>query len=96
MALWTEWWVWMSGAVVLGVLEIIVPGYVFLGFGIGAAAIGLTLLVGGPLAASLSASLPLALLAFAVVSLVAWLGMRRILGIRQGQIKTIDRDINED
>jgi hypothetical protein len=39
---------------------------------------------------------PALALFFAVVSLLAWLGLRRVLGIRKGQIKIIDRDINED
>ena len=32
MMLWTEWWVWMAGALALATLEVIVPGYIFLGF----------------------------------------------------------------
>jgi hypothetical protein len=30
-----------------------------------------------------------------VVSLIAWLGLRRWLGVYQGQVKTFDHDINE-
>lgn len=90
------WWVWAVGAVALAFLEVIVPGYIFLGFAIGAGLTGLVLLVGGPFAASLGASLPLLVLFFAVISLVSWLGLRRVLGIRAGQVKEFDRDINED
>jgi membrane protein implicated in regulation of membrane protease activity len=94
--MWGLWWVWLSGAVVLGLIEIAVPGYVFLGFALGAAITGVVLLVGGPVAGALAASVPALALFFAVVSLLAWLGLRRVLGIRKGQIKIIDRDINED
>jgi membrane protein implicated in regulation of membrane protease activity len=94
--MWGLWWVWLSGAVVLGLIEIAVPGYVFLGFALGAALTGVVLLVGGPVAGGLAASVPALALFFAVVSLVSWLGLRRVLGIRKGQIKIIDRDINED
>lgn len=94
--MWGLWWVWLSGAVVLGLLEIAVPGYVFLGFALGAAATGLVLLVGGPVAGALAGSLPALALFFAVLSLASWLGLRRWLGIRKGQIKVFDRDINED
>lgn len=88
--MWALWWVWMAGAVALGILEIFAPGFVFLGFAVGAALTGILLAVG------LNPSLPWLLLIFAVVSLVSWLGLRRGLGIRKGQVKIWDRDINED
>lgn len=91
-----QWWVWMSAAVILGVLEVIIPGYVFLGFAIAAAATGIVLIVGGPLAGTLTASISVTVLFFAVLSLVSWLVLRRVLGVRSGQVKTFDRDINED
>jgi membrane protein implicated in regulation of membrane protease activity len=94
--MWGMWWVWLSGAVILGLVEIVVPGYVFFGFALGAAVTGVVLLVGGPIAGALAASVPGLLLFFAVVSLLCWLGLRRWLGVRKGQIKIIDRDINED
>ena len=34
--LFSEWWIWGAAAMGLVILEILVPGYVFLGFGIGA------------------------------------------------------------
>ena len=46
MPLWTEWWVWMSGALILATLEVLIPGYIFLGFAIGAGVMGLLILVG--------------------------------------------------
>ena len=36
-----------------------------------------------------------ALVVFAVLSLAAWLVMRRVVGIRRGQVKTIDHDVND-
>jgi len=94
--MWSDWWIWMSGAVVLGILEVIVPGYVFVGFGVGAAVTGLVFLVGGPLAAWLMTSWSMTALFFSIVSLVAWIAVRLVLGVRKGQITTFDRDINED
>lgn len=88
--MWTLWWVWMAGAVALGILEIFAPGFLFLGFAVGAGLTGILLALG------LSPSLPWLLLIFAVVSLASWLGLRRVLGIRKGQVKIWDRDINED
>ena len=94
--MWATWWIWMAAGVVLAVLEVLLPSYVFLGFAIGAAVTGAVLLVGGPLAALLSASLPLLLVVFSVASLLAWIVLRLSLGVREGQVKTFDRDINDD
>ena len=44
--LWSEWWVWAAFALVLVILEILVPAYLFLGFGIGAGVMGLILWIG--------------------------------------------------
>jgi membrane protein implicated in regulation of membrane protease activity len=89
-------WVWLSGGVLLGIIEVFVPGFFFLGFSTGAVITGLVLLVGGPFAAWLSGSLAYTVLFFAIVSLVSWIALRRIVGVRKGQLKTFDRDINED
>lgn len=88
--LWAQWWVWGVAAVALAVGEVLLPSYVLLGFGIGAGVVGLMLLVGVPIT-----SLPILLMVFAVVSLLAWLGLRRWLGVMQGQVKTFDHDIND-
>lgn len=68
---WQLWWVWAVAGLVLGILEVLAPGYIFLGFAAGAAVVGLLLLVGGPFAAWAVGSLPLLLLLFALASLAA-------------------------
>jgi membrane protein implicated in regulation of membrane protease activity len=85
------WWAWVVLGFALGVLEILAPGYIFLGFAIGAVLTGI--LVGVGLA---PAGLPALLVIFAVASLAAWLVLRRTMGIRQGQVKIWDRDINDN
>ena len=90
--MWTSWVFWMIAAVALAILEVFAPSFIFLGFAIGAALVGLILLVGGSV---ISLSLPMTVLAFAVVSLVSWIALRRVLGVRQGQVKVWDKDINE-
>ncbi len=87
--MWNVWWVWLVAGLVLGVLEILAPGYIFLGFAIGA------VLTGAVAALGLTASLPLLLLIFAVASVVAWLVLRKVMGVREGQVKIWDRDIND-
>lgn len=88
---WSIWWVWIVAGFVLGMLEIVMPGYIFLGFAIGAVITGV--LVGLGVA---SASPALLVLIFAVCSLVAWLVLRRTMGVREGQVKVWDRDINDN
>ena len=69
----SEWWFWAAAAIVLAIGEVLMPAYVLLGFAIGAAAVALVLIIGGPLAA-----------------------LRKVLGVRRGQVKTFDSDINEN
>ena len=90
---WSVWWVWMVGALLLAILEVVAPAQIFLGFAIGAAGVGAALVLGIP---GLAGSIPAMLLVFAVVSLIAWLVIRRAVGIRKGQVKVFDHDINED
>lgn len=87
---WTLWWVWAAAALALGILEILAPGFVFLGFAIGAAGVGALLLFGlGGI------GLPPLLFIFAILSLVAWLVMKRLFALPRGQVKTFDHDIND-
>ena len=66
------------------------PGFIFLGFAVGAVLTGLLVATG------LVAAGPMALLLiFAVLSVIAWLALRRTMGIREGQVKVWDRDIND-
>lgn len=90
MPLWAEWWVWMSAALALATLEVIIPGWIFLGFAVGSLTLGILLLVG------LSGiGLPILLVVFAVLSLAAYLAMRKIFGLKTGQVKVWDKDIND-
>ena len=89
--MWAVWWVWIVGGFALGVLEVIVPGYIFLGFAIGAVIVGTGLGL-----SVLGSNIAVLLLVFAVVSVLAWLGLRRTFGVRAGQVKLWDRDINDN
>lgn len=86
----TTWWVWLAAALVLAILEVLAPGFVFLGFAIGAAVMGLMLL--GP---AQLLSIPMILLVFAALSLIAWLILRRVFALPTGQVKTFNHDIND-
>lgn len=89
--LWTTWWVWVAGGLVLGILEIFAPGFFFLGFAIGAVVMGVIVATG---------LLPLtggwALVLFAVLSLLAYIGLRATSKRGRDQVKVIRHDINEN
>ncbi len=91
MMSWELWWIWAVAGLLLAIVEVIVPGYIFLGFAIGAIATGVIMLIGLNFG-----GLPAALAFFAVASLAAWYTLRRVLGIREGQVKIWDRDINDN
>lgn len=86
----TVWWAWGSAALILAILEVLAPGFLFLGFALGAAAVAVFLLNWG-----LAISLPSLLLVFAVLSLGAWIVLRRIFAHPEGQVKIIEKDIND-
>lgn len=88
--MWQTWWLWVAGGVALGVVELLVPGYVFLGFAIGAVLTGALVWLG------VSGPLPVTFVLFGGLSLLSWWLMRRILGRRAGDVKIITRDINEN
>ncbi len=88
-----EWWVWAVAALALGILEILAPAFVLLGFAIGAGVIAVLLLIGGP--AFVGGSISMALVIFATVSLIAWLVLRKVFALKTGQVKTFDTDINQ-
>ncbi|MEY8829063.1 NfeD family protein [Sedimentitalea sp. XS_ASV28] len=89
MALWSLWWAWVCLALLLGIAEILLPGFIFLGFAIGALAVAVLLGLG------LAISLPALLLLFAALSLVTWLLLRRYFALPKGQVKTFKDDIND-
>jgi membrane protein implicated in regulation of membrane protease activity len=88
--MWDQWWVWMVAGFSLGVLEVLAPGFIFLGFAIGAVATGLVVAVG------ITASLPLLLLIFALLSLAAWFALKRYFGREESEVKMWEKDINDN
>jgi membrane protein implicated in regulation of membrane protease activity len=93
MELWAVWWIWIVAALVMGIIEIFVPAFFFLGMAAAATIIGVGLAVG--VLGLIGVSLPVLLFVFAVVSLVLTILLRRFLGVRRGQVKTWHTDIND-
>ncbi|MFK7745604.1 MAG: NfeD family protein [Roseobacter sp.] len=89
-ALLSIWWLWIAAAIVLGLIEIFAPSFIFLGFALGALATGV--LVG--LGAVPSAAILIAI--FAGVSLLAWVGLRTAFKRQSTPAKIITRDVNDN
>jgi membrane protein implicated in regulation of membrane protease activity len=91
MSWYNEWWVWMVAALVLAIAEILIPAWIFFGFALGALFLGAMIWTGIGAGMSLAWSLVI----FAVFSLIAYVILRQIFGVRRGQVKIWDRDIND-
>lgn len=90
------WWIWMAAGLVLAILELLAPVFVFLGFAIGAVATGALIWLNGPGSGWMSGSVANHALVFAVLSLAAWVALRALFGLPKGQVKQWDRDINDN
>ncbi|WP_368186102.1 NfeD family protein [Aestuariibius sp. HNIBRBA575] len=90
MELWQEWWTWMVAGLVLGILEVLAPGYIFLGFAAGAVGVGILTMFGLS-----GVSFPMVLVIFAVFSLLSFLLLRRFLSGSTTDVKIVKDDIND-
>ena len=87
---------WFTLALVLGILEVLIPGFLFLGFAFGAAVVGLLLMVIGPESFPGAAGLAYLASAWGLASIVAWAALRRWFVPKDAQtVKTVRHDINE-
>ncbi|MBK5946528.1 hypothetical protein CCR83_08825 [Rhodobacter veldkampii DSM 11550] len=89
--IWQQAWVWVVAGVALAGAEMIAPGFYLLGLAAGALIVAGLLWLG-----LLGGSLAPMLLVAAVGALATWALLRRLVGVRKGQIRLWDRDINED
>tara|TARA_R110002072_G_scaffold54333_14_gene142654 strand:+ start:1191 stop:1466 length:276 start_codon:yes stop_codon:yes gene_type:complete len=86
----TLWWVWISAGLILGVIELLASGFIFLGFAIGALAMAVFVFV------LPAANVPALLAMFAILSLIAWMGLRLIFRRQSSGARIVKRDINEN
>ena len=87
--LWTLWWVWACAALALGILEKLVPGFIFLGIAAGAAIVALVVAVAGDIGLTPS------LAVFAGASLISWIALRVAFKPTDDQTRVIHDDINK-
>lgn len=85
----TLWWVWICVALALGVVELLAPGFIFLGFALGALAMSVVVFV---LPAT---NIPAILAMFALLSLIGWVLLRIIFRRQSSGARIVTRDINE-
>lgn len=83
-------WLWLIAAFVLAGVELLVPGWAFMGLAASVGLMGVLLLTG-----LWTAGLPVTLVATALLSAAAWLAFRRIWPRSRGQRRLWDRDIND-
>ncbi|MEC3861666.1 hypothetical protein VK792_10250 [Mesobacterium sp. TK19101] len=89
MAWLSLWWVWLSAALALAILEVLAPGFVFLGFALGALAVSVLVALGLSPAASILMAL------WAGLSLAAWIGLKLAFRGPKSNRKIIREDIND-
>jgi inner membrane protein len=83
------WW-WLIAGLVLAGIELLVPGWAFMGLAASVGLMGVLMLTG-----LWTAGLPVTLVVTALLSAVAWMLFRRVWPTSQGSRRVWDRDINE-
>ncbi len=86
----TLWWVWICIALALGVVELLAPGFIFLGFAIGA------MVMAAVVSLFAISNVPALLALFAILSLVAWVVLRAAFRRQSSGARIVTRDINEN
>jgi len=84
-------WLWIIAALLLALVEVLLPVWIFLGIAIATLLMGLALLIG-----LWGGSFAGALVVTAVLSGVIWVVLRRSMGVRHGQVKRWHHDINDN
>ncbi len=90
MAIIETWWAWVAFGIIFMLLELVMPSYLFLGFGLGAIVTGITLALG------ITMSAQYLMLLFAIASLISWILLRQFFKLPKGNVKTFDHDINDN
>ena len=83
------WWAWLAAALALGILEILAPGFIFLGFAVGALVMAVVVAIVPVL------SVPVALAVFAGLSLISWIVLRIAFKSQSSGARRVTHDINE-
>jgi membrane protein implicated in regulation of membrane protease activity len=90
MAILETWWAWVAFGIVLMLLELMMPSYLFLGFGFGAIVTGITLALG------MTMSAQYLMLLFSIASLISWVLLRQVFKLPKENVQTFDQGINDN
>ena len=90
MAIIETWWAWVAFGIVLMLLELMMPSYLFLGFGFGAIVTGITLALG------MTISAQYLMLLFSIASLISWVLLRQVFKLPKENVQTFDQGINDN
>ena len=90
MAILATWWAWVAFGIVLMLLELMMPSYLFLGFGFGAIVTGITLALG------MTMSAQYLMLLFSIASLISWVLLRQVFKLPKENVQTFDQGINDN
>ena len=83
------WWAWLAAALALGILEILAPGFIFLGFAVGAVVMAFVTAFAPTL------SVPVALAIFSGLSLISWIVLRIAFKNQSSGARRVRHDIND-
>ena len=83
------WWMWICIALVVGLIELLAPGFIFLGFALGALVMAAVVYVVPGL------SVPVMLALFAILSLLAWIVLRQLFKRQSSGARIVTHDIND-
>jgi membrane protein implicated in regulation of membrane protease activity len=84
------WWVWMALGLLLGLAEVLLPGFIFLGFALGA------FLMAGVVLLFPSVGLAWLVAIFATLSLLSWVALRIAFRKQSSGARVVTRDINDN
>jgi len=90
MAIIETWWAWVAFGIVLMLLELMMPSYLFLGFGFGAIVTGITLALG------MTMSARYLMLLFSIASLISWVLLRQVFKLPKENVQTFDQGLNDN
>lgn len=89
----TIWWVWIGLGLALAALEVLLPGFIFLGIAIGATVLGLLQLILPGVFTEMSDTALFAV--FGGLSLLSWIGLRMAFKSQTSDSKTFAEDVND-
>lgn len=84
------WWVWLAAGLVMGLAEVLLPGFIFLGFAIAA------VLMAGVVAIAPGLGAPALLALFACGALVCWVGLRVMFKKQSSGARIVTKDVNDN